>query len=771
MISSSNEHIQVYLRIKPSVRFANDCIDLVEDLKSLNIHAEKEKQNVGYINNQISDWHFQTDGILHNASQEEVYKTCTSGILKNALDGYNNTLFVYGQTGAGKTYTITGTTNNFQNRGITPRLLSDLYEEINKQKHEYDITVRISYLEIYKEEMFDLLATLHPERALQELVIVEDEEGGTYVKGLACHIAQTEEDALNFLFEGESNRIISQHQLNKASSRSHCIFTIYIESHSKTDSETKYTTSKINLVDLAGSERLGKTLSTGETQAEAMYINKSLTFLEQAIIALEDRRRQHVPYRQSKLTHVLKDTIGGSCNTVMIANIWGTKTHIEETLSTLRFAARVMHVPVYPAVNSFYNPVLLCKEYEKEIGALRKELAMYDTLTNRNQINYEPLSDIQIKDIRQQVKRYIDDDISEIAVLNLRQVKEVFTQFKNIIVNLQTEIEEKLREKYDIYEKVDSPEKVSEVTPPTAEKTGLVGESDGNSFGVGRAGNGVKPAVPSAVANTKKKGKRTKDTPEPERRISSPPVQNTPPQNEQKISVEDIPSVVSVDAGERASTPPSKQEAFEMFKSDYGKKLSTIFQENKDILRDKKNEAKTISACINETKLSIDETKIALEELTVTREYGEDRKDDVILDEDEFHLIQKLKGLKSTYRMNYEHLQNLHSDIFYCEKLVKQCRQQLLAEFQVWYEASFGVKEEADVCLNTTNSKMLPDAEKEANEKSEKIATKYTCPGSMAFYNARTQTNLRKLGAIRKRPGSVTSTLRNAPPPNSMIIH
>lgn len=114
---------------------------------------------------------------------------------------------------------------------------------------------------------------------------------------------------------------------------------------------------------------------------------------------------------------------------------------------------------MYPAVNSFYNPVLLCKEYEKEIGALRKELAMYDTLTNRNQINYEPLSDIQIKDIRQQVKRYIDDDISEIAVLNLRQVKEVFTQFKHIIANLQTEIEEKLKDKYDIYEKVDSPEK------------------------------------------------------------------------------------------------------------------------------------------------------------------------------------------------------------------------------------------------------------------------------------------------------------------------
>ena len=126
--------------------------------------------------------------------------------------------------------------------------------------------------------------------------------------------------------------MISQHQLNRESSRSHCIFTICVESHSKTQSDTKFTTSKLNLVDLAGSERLGKTLSQGETQEEAMYINKSLTFMEQTIIALEEKGRFHIPYRQSKLTHILKDSIGGRCNTIMIGNIWGEAGQSEETV-------------------------------------------------------------------------------------------------------------------------------------------------------------------------------------------------------------------------------------------------------------------------------------------------------------------------------------------------------------------------------------------------------------------------------------------------------
>ena len=128
------------------------------------------------------------------------------------------------------------------------------------------------------------------------------------------------------------NRIIASHDLNHHSSRSHCIFTIYMETRSRVVSNAKYLVSKINLVDLAGSERIGKTEPEGTGQREAMYINKSLTFLEQVVIALGDKKRKHVPYRQSKLTHILSDSIGGRNNTVLIANLWGEESRLEETV-------------------------------------------------------------------------------------------------------------------------------------------------------------------------------------------------------------------------------------------------------------------------------------------------------------------------------------------------------------------------------------------------------------------------------------------------------
>lgn len=149
-------------------------------------------------------------------------------------------------------------------------------------------------------------------------------------------IFQIEITLINFVYfnQGETNRSIGTHILNKESSRSHCIFTIRVESKSLTSTDEKYTLSKLNLVDLAGSERLNKTQSVGVTQKEAQYINKSLSFLEQAVIGLSDSKKNNfVQFRQCKLTHLLKDSIGGNCVTVMIANIWPEARHMEETVS------------------------------------------------------------------------------------------------------------------------------------------------------------------------------------------------------------------------------------------------------------------------------------------------------------------------------------------------------------------------------------------------------------------------------------------------------
>ncbi len=193
-------------------------------------------------------------------------------------------------------------------------------------------------------------------------------------------VCNSEEEALNQLFEGELNRTVSEHQLNKVSSRSHCVFTIHIESRSRVESADKVVYSKLHMVDLAGSERTKKTGSSGITLKEATFINKSLSFLEQVVIALCDKGRDHIPYRQSKLTNILRDSLGGNCKTLMVANIWPEPCHLEETVSTLKFATRMMRVSNEAIVNIQLDPHLLIKRYEKEVRDLKQELAMHDTL-------------------------------------------------------------------------------------------------------------------------------------------------------------------------------------------------------------------------------------------------------------------------------------------------------------------------------------------------------------------------------------------------------
>ncbi len=229
-----------------------------------------------------------------------------------------------------------------------------------------------------------------------EISLQEDNKGTLIIKGLSRHLVNNEEEAFNLVFEGEANRTISEHQLNKESTRSHCIFTIYLEMKSRIESSEKIINSKLNFVDLAGSERVKKTGSTGITLREANYINKSLTFLEQVVVSLTDKTLKkskssdHTPYRQSKLTHILKDSIGGNCRTVMIATIWPEEPYIQETLSTLNFAKRMMSVVNEASVNIQLDTNALLKKYAKEIKELKQELAMHNTLANRGRVSYEP---------------------------------------------------------------------------------------------------------------------------------------------------------------------------------------------------------------------------------------------------------------------------------------------------------------------------------------------------------------------------------------------
>ncbi|XP_062459880.1 kinesin-like protein KIF9 isoform X2 [Pezoporus occidentalis] len=350
------KRVHAFVRVKPTADFAQDMIKFGPDNKSIEICLKKDAKKEA-MNSRQTSWSFRMDGVLHNTSQEQLYETVAKKLVSEALIGYNGTIMCYGQTGAGKTYTMMGATADYKHRGIIPRAIQ----------------------------------------------------------------------------QGENKRVIAEHALNKHSSRSHCIFTIYIESRFRFFSDIKCVNSKINLIDLAGSERQSKSGSEGQLLKEATYINKSLSFLEQVITALADPKRDHIPFRQSKLTYVLKDSLGRNCNTVLVANVCGEAAHVEHTLSSLRFANRMKWVTTEPVLNETYDQEGTVKALEKEIAFLKQELAVHDSLANRSLMTYDPLSHVQIEEIKSQVHRYLKGAIDEIDIVNLRQIREVFRQFKLIL--------------------------------------------------------------------------------------------------------------------------------------------------------------------------------------------------------------------------------------------------------------------------------------------------------------------------------------------------
>ncbi|KAM9076450.1 kinesin-like protein KIF9 isoform 2-T4 [Megaptera novaeangliae] len=768
----TRKKVHAFVRVKPTDDFAHEMIKYGDDNKTIDIHLKKDTRR-GVVNNQQTDWSFKLDGVLHDASQDLVYETVAKDVVSQALNGYNGTIMCYGQTGAGKTYTMTGATENYKHRGILPRALQQVFKMIEECPTQA-ITVRVSYLEIYNESLFDLLSTLpYAEPSVTPMTIVESPQG-VFIKGLSVHLTSQEEDAFSLLFEGETNRIIASHTMNKNSSRSHCIFTIYVEAHSRTLSDEKYITSKINLVDLAGSERLGKSGSEGRVLKEATYINKSLSFLEQAIIALGDQKRDHIPFRQCKLTHALKDSLGGNCNMVLVTNIYGEAAQLDETLSSLRFASRMKLVTTEPAINEKYDAERMVKNLEKELALLKQELAIHDSLANRTLVNYDPMDEIQIAEINSQVRRYLEGTLDEIDIINLRQIQEVFNQFRVVLSQQEQEVESALRRKYTLIDKNDF------AAISAVQKAGLVdvdghlvGEPDGQGFGLGVAPSSTRPGKKS---KSKKMFKEQLSSLARKEGASSPvsgkdldastsKTQLTPSskdgdvkdmllQDRETSSIEPLASESPKEESHppRPSTPPAKPVAFEDFKNERGSEINRIFKENKSILNERRKRASETTQCINAIKREIDMTKEALNfQKSLREKQGEyENKGLMIIDEEEFLLILKLKDLKKQYRTEYQDLQDLRAEIQYCQHLVDQCRHRLLTEFDIWYNESFFVPEDLQVALKPGDSirpgmmplsRIVSLGEDDQDRFSRLQQTMLPeGPDSVSFYNAKVKT-------------------------------
>ncbi|XP_040200567.1 kinesin-like protein KIF3A isoform X3 [Rana temporaria] len=305
-----------------------------------------------------------------DSNQLDVYNLTARPIIDSVLEGYNGTIFAYGQTGTGKTFTMEGVRAVPELRGIIPNSFAHVFGHIAKAEGDTRFLVRVSYLEIYNEEVRDLLG----KDQTQRLEVKERPDVGVYIKDLSGYVVNNADDMDRIMTLGHKNRSVGATNMNEHSSRSHAIFTITIECSEKgADGNMHVRMGKLHLVDLAGSERQTKTGATGQRLKEATKINLSLSTLGNVISALVDGKSTHVPYRNSKLTRLLQDSLGGNSKTMMCANIGPADYNYDETISTLRYANRAKNIKNKARINEDPKDALL-RQFQKEIEELKKKL-------------------------------------------------------------------------------------------------------------------------------------------------------------------------------------------------------------------------------------------------------------------------------------------------------------------------------------------------------------------------------------------------------------
>lgn len=379
-----------------NVRVVIRCRPLLEDLEANEeavVRVDQPSQTIQVNNSRRT---FTYDHVFGaDSTQDELYDRSARHIVDCVLQGYNGTIFAYGQTGTGKTFTSSG---------ISERSFEHIFEHIGASAGDHKFLVRASFYEIYNEEIRDLLVVAakdgkSPAKALplmkkkgpsgpanRSLKLKETKEGAVVIKDLSYFVVNSVEDLKRLKAAGDRQRACGATKMNQRSSRSHTIFTITIETTVVSSSKKLEKTSskeiaplaavrvgKFHLIDLAGSERQAKTGTTGTRLKEASNINLSLTSLSLVIAALTDPKAKFVPYRNSKLTRILSDSLGGNSKTLLIACIGPAKVNLDETLSTLRFASQAKAIRNKPVINEDSKDTLL-RQFQQQLAELQAQL-------------------------------------------------------------------------------------------------------------------------------------------------------------------------------------------------------------------------------------------------------------------------------------------------------------------------------------------------------------------------------------------------------------
>ncbi|KAL4570978.1 hypothetical protein LXL04_017727 [Taraxacum kok-saghyz] len=313
-----------------------------------------------------------------NTQQRDLYHAAVSPIVFEVLEGYNCTIFAYGQTGTGKTYTMEGggrkKNGEFpSDAGVIPRAVGQIFDTLEALNAEYDI--KVTFLELYNEEIIDLLVVEETSKSpYKPIALMEDGKGGVFIRGLEEEIVSTADEIYKILEKGSAKRRTAETLLNKQSSRSHSIFSITIHIKETTpEGEKLIRCGKLDLIDLAGSESISRSGSREGRAREAGEINKSLLTLGRVINTLVEHS-VHIPYRDSKLTRFMRDSLGGKTKTCIIATISPSIHSLEETLSTLDYAHRAKHIKNKPQINQKMMKSAMMKDMCSKIERLKQEV-------------------------------------------------------------------------------------------------------------------------------------------------------------------------------------------------------------------------------------------------------------------------------------------------------------------------------------------------------------------------------------------------------------
>ncbi|XP_029973514.1 kinesin-like protein KIF6 [Salarias fasciatus] len=675
--------IQIFGRIRPSKRTAAvySVNNEEETGASLEFVVPKDLAD-GFVNNKRECYKFRFNSVFDQATkQEDIFENIAKPVADSVLAGYNGTIFAYGQTGSGKTFTITGGPERYDDRGIIPRSLSYLFERLSQDSRMVS-TIHISYLEIYNETGYDLLDSRDETSRLEDLPkvkIVEDPDQNITLKNLSVQQAANEEEALNLLFLGDTNRVIAETPVNQASTRSHCIFTVHV--CRREPGSVTLRRSKLHLVDLAGSDRASKTGLDGQLLTEAKYINLSLHFLEQVIIALSERNRSHIPYRNSMLTLVLKDSLGGNCMTTMIANMAVDKGNIDESISTCRFAQRVALIKNEATLNEELDPALLIARLKSEVVSLKEELAIVTGVQRSDQLTAE-----EIHKLEELVKAFLENPDPE-ATLSLgpdmRKIHHCFSMLKALVLDNQRGTKRHLNE----------PE-----SPAVQKEDGE--ESRLRAAEVDKLNERLKQRdteISILVKMLKKEKTRARDAIAQLANITKD--QSLSSLRDSIVSL--TPTEGSIDAtpevrGGRAiqhmrkgpTLSMGKQEAFEIFVRNREDHLTV--EDNLTLLKQRAAEAKKLGVQLNDARDRITELKKQIEHRrkqkaahTVLENHSEaEEEEDPVEERLHKHIEQERKTCKSTFGR----LKALRTEIEHLQLLLERAKVKLHKDFLKWWD-------------------------------------------------------------------------------------